>query len=60
MVLLQKRCLSFHQNFVFHGQCTIADNKEATMPKVPKQEYIAEFKEQAVTRVTDVGSNGVR
>lgn len=30
------------------------------MLKVPKQEYIAEFKEQAVTRVTDVGSNGVR
>lgn len=29
---------------------------EAKMIKIPKQEYTAEFKEQAVKRVTEVGS----
>ncbi len=31
---------------------------EAKMIKIPKQEYTAEFKEQAVKRVTEVGSVG--
>ena len=31
---------------------------EATMIKIPKQEYTAQFKEQAVKRVGEVGSIG--
>lgn len=31
---------------------------EAKMIKIPKQEYTAEFKEQAVKRVAEVGSIG--
>ena len=48
--------LSFPSNFVFHGQYTIAVHKETTMFKIPKQAYTDEFKAQAVTRVTAVGS----
>jgi hypothetical protein len=42
------------QNFVFQGYCAIAVNKETKMLKISKQEYTAEFKKQAVKRVTVV------
>ncbi len=40
--------LSFPSNFVF-----LKVTLEAKMIKIPKQEYTAEFKEQAVKRVTE-------
>ncbi|MBI3607035.1 MAG: iron chelate uptake ABC transporter family permease subunit, partial [Nitrospirae bacterium] len=46
--------LSFPSSFVFQGSRTMDVTLEAKMIKIPKQEYTAEFKTQAVKRVAEV------